>query len=122
MSRALMRFISSIEKSTGLSAPQPIRFLKVRQQSAPGKGGPASRARARPLANGALALQTHGNAHAATNAERGETLLGVAPLHLEKQRHENARAGGADRVTDGDRATIDVDLGGVPAEVLVDGA
>src|SRR5215475_6134458 len=65
---------------------------------------------------------THRDAHAAADAERGEALLGVALLHFVQQRHQHAGAGGADRVTDRDRAAIDVDLGGIPAEVLVDGA
>src|SRR5208282_3028520 len=69
-----------------------------------------------------LSLHAHRNTHAAANAQRGEPLLGVALLHLVKQRHQNARAGRADRMAERDGAAIDVDLGGVPAEVLVDGA
>src|SRR6476660_9439355 len=65
------------------------------------------------------ALDAHGDAHAPADAKRGETFLGVAPLHLVQQRDENARAGCADRVADGDGAAIDVDLLGVPAKILV---
>src|SRR6185437_6915520 len=69
-----------------------------------------------------LPLHAHGNAHAAADAERCEALLGVALLHLVEQRRQDARAGCADRMADGDGAAIDVDLGGIPGEILVDGA
>ena len=39
-----------------------------------------------------------------------------------QQRGQHARAGRADRMADRDRAAVDVDLAGVPAEVLVDRA
>ena len=71
---------------------------------------------------GLTALHAHRNAHAAADAQRGEALLGVAPLHLVEQRHQHARAGRADRMADRDRAAVDVDLVGVPAEILVDRA
>ena len=67
-----------------------------------------------------LAFQRHGDAHAAADAQRREALLGVPLLHLMQQGDQDARARGADRVADGDRAAVDVHLGGVPAEVLVD--
>src|SRR5438270_2613613 len=69
-----------------------------------------------------VACKAHGDAHAATDAQRGKTLLGIAFLHFVEQRYENARAGGADRMADRNRAAVDVDLRGVPTEVLVDGA
>src|SRR6267154_486133 len=69
-----------------------------------------------------LSLHAHRDAHAAADAERGEALLGIAPLHLVQQRHQHARTGSADRMAERDRAAVDVDLGGIPAEVLVDGA
>src|SRR5215468_6331839 len=65
---------------------------------------------------------THRDAHATADAERGETLLGVALLHFVQQRHQHAGAGSADGMADRDRAAIDIDLAGVPAEILVDGA
>ncbi len=71
-------------------------------------------------ATNASALDAHRNAHAAADAKRGEALLGVALLHLIDQRGEDARARGADRVADRDRAAVDVDLVGVPAELLAD--
>ena len=37
-------------------------------------------------------LDAHGDAHAATDAQRGETFLGIALLHLMQQRDEDARA------------------------------
>ena len=67
-----------------------------------------------------VARETHRNTHAAADAERGEAFLGIALLHFVQQRHQHARARCTDRVADRDRAAIDVDLGGIPAEVLVD--
>src|SRR4051794_14316654 len=66
-----------------------------------------------------LALHAHGDTHAAADAERREALLGIAPAHLVQQRCQHARAGSADRVTERNRAAVDVDLLGIPAEVLV---
>src|SRR5262245_55070658 len=54
-----------------------------------------------------IALDAHGNAHAAADAQGGKSLLGVAPLHLEQQRVEHARAGSADRMPNGDGAAVD---------------
>src|SRR5229473_1217059 len=68
------------------------------------------------------ALHAHGDAHAAADAQRGEAFLGVAPRHLVEQRHQDAGAGCADRMPERDGAAIDVDLAGVPAEILVDRA
>src|SRR5277367_972212 len=67
-------------------------------------------------------LYAHGDAHAAADTERGEPLFRVALLHLVKQRHQDARAGGANGMADRDRAAIDIDFAGVPTEVLVDRA
>src|ERR1700760_3375847 len=64
----------------------------------------------------------HSNTHATADAQRGEALLGVALLHFVEKRHQHARAGGANGMADRDRAAIDVDLAGIPAEVLVDRA
>src|SRR5687767_3258842 len=73
-------------------------------------------------AAGSVALDAHGDAHAAADAKRRKAPLRVAPLHLEKQGREHARAGRPDRMADGDRPAIDVDDVGVPAEILVDRA
>src|SRR5262245_26708135 len=70
----------------------------------------------------ALPLDAHCNAHATTDAERGETLLRIALLHLVQECDEDTGARRTDRMADGDRAAVDVDLGGIPAEVLVDRA
>src|ERR1700745_1325852 len=75
-----------------------------------------------PLGNGSVACDAHRDAHAAADAQRGEALLGIALLHLVQQRDQHARAGRADRMTDRDGAAVDVDLTGIPAEVLVPGA
>src|SRR6476646_11569834 len=69
-----------------------------------------------------LAFDAHCNTHAAADAERGEALLGIALLHLVEQRHQYAGTGSADGMADRDRAAIDVDLGGIPAQILVDRA
>src|SRR3954467_12447899 len=67
-----------------------------------------------------VACDAHGDSHAAADAQSGEALLGIALLHFVQQRDQHAGAGSADRVADRDRAAIDVDLGRIPAEVLVD--
>src|SRR5580692_5767124 len=64
----------------------------------------------------------HCDAHAAADAQRGEALLYIALLHLVQQRHQHAGARRADRMAERDRAAVDVDLRGIPAEVLVDRA
>src|SRR4051794_32750623 len=64
-----------------------------------------------------IACEAHRDAHAAADAQRGEALLGIALLHLMQQCHQHARAGGADRMADRNRAAVDVDLSGIPAEV-----
>jgi hypothetical protein len=45
-------------------------------------------AKLRPRAGSAL--DAHGDAHAAADAQRGQALLGVAALHLVQQRDEDA--------------------------------
>src|SRR3546814_4910448 len=62
-----------------------------------------------------IALDAHGNAHAAADAERGKALLGVALGHLVQQGDQNAGARGADRVAEGDGAAVHVHLRRVPA-------
>src|SRR3954467_11257883 len=90
------------------------------------KSGTLSNAEHRPWRRASrarsAALDAHRDAHAAADAERGETLLGIAPLHLVEERDQHARAGRADRMADRDRAAVDVDPGRIPAEILVDGA
>src|SRR5262245_34571086 len=55
--------------------------------------------RARPVL---VPCQAHGDAHAAADAQRGEALLRITLLHFMQQRHEDAGAGGADRMADRD--------------------
>src|SRR3954447_19326427 len=69
-----------------------------------------------------LSLDGQCNAHATPDAQRGDALLGVAALHFVQQRHQDAAARRTNGVTDRDRAAIDVDLAGVPAHLVVDGA
>src|SRR3954469_2392986 len=68
------------------------------------------------------ARDAHRNSHAAADAQRRQALFGVTFLHFVEQRDENARAGRADRMTERDRAAIDVDPVGVPAEIPVNRA
>src|SRR5262249_13875953 len=67
-------------------------------------------------------FDAHRNAHAAADTQRGQALFRVALLHLVEQRDQHAPARGADRMAERDPPAVDVDLRGVPAEVLVDGA
>src|SRR5580692_7177505 len=69
-----------------------------------------------------VARDAHRNSHAAADAQRRKALLRVTLLHFVEQRHQNARARRADRMAERDRATIDVDPGGIPAEIMVDRA
>src|SRR5882724_10969691 len=64
-------------------------------------------------------FDTHGDAHAAADAERCQAFLGVAPGHFMEQRHQHPRARGADGMAQRNGAAIDVHLAGVPAEFLV---
>mgnify|MGYP007082310596 CR=1 FL=1 len=54
------------------------------------------------------ALDRQRHAHAAADAQRSNALLGVASLHFVQQGHKDAATRGADGVTDGDRAAVDV--------------
>src|SRR5262245_49418828 len=65
------------------------------------------------------AFDANRDAHAAANAHGGDALLRVPLLHLIKQRHQDAPAGSADRMTDGDRAAIHIDFARVPAKALI---
>ena len=47
--------------------------------------------------------------------------FGIAPDHFIKQRHENARAAGADRMAESNRAAVDVHLRGIEFELFHDG-
>src|ERR1700682_198827 len=66
-----------------------------------------------------LPFNTHGDAHAAADAQRRQPLLGVTPAHLMKERHQHPRTRGADGMAECNGATIDVDLAGIPAQFLV---
>jgi len=63
-----------------------------------------------------------GVALSATAAESSGADPTAAALELEGEVEYEARTGHADRVTEGDGAAVDVDLVGVPANALVDGA
>src|SRR5437763_2321958 len=68
------------------------------------------------------AFDAHRNSHAAADAQRREALLHAALLHFVEQGHEDARPGCPDRMAQRDRAAIDIDPIGVPAEIAVDRA
>src|SRR5205809_158338 len=61
------------------------------------------------------ALHDHRDPLATAYAQRRQAALGIAALHLVQQRHQDARAASADRVTQRDRASIYVDAVPVPA-------
>src|SRR6266403_69221 len=69
-----------------------------------------------------VAFDAHRNSHAAADAQRRQALLGVTLLHFVEQRHQNARARCADRMTERDRPAINVDPVRIPAEIPVDRA
>ena len=59
-----------------------------------------------------------GNTHAAADAQGGQALLGIGPFgHLMEQGDDDAGAGAADRVADGDGAAVDIDLLHVEAQL-----
>src|SRR3546814_11940163 len=63
------------------------------------------------------ALDDDGGGHAAAGAHRDEAALEVAALELVEHGADEHRAGGADRVAEGHRAAVDVDLLAVDLEV-----
>ena len=65
------------------------------------------------------AVDDEGDAFAAADAEGGDAALRVALLHCVEEGDEDAGAGSADGVAEGDGAAVDVDAGGVEAEELV---
>src|ERR1700744_997126 len=67
-----------------------------------------------------LAFHRECDAHTAADAECRETFMCAATLHLMQKSDKNARARCADRVADGDRAAVDIDDAGIPAEILID--
>jgi hypothetical protein len=68
------------------------------------------------------ALKGQRHAHAATDAQSGQAFFGIAALHFVQQGHQNTAAGCTNRVPNGDRATIDIDLEWVNAQRLIDRA
>ena len=69
-----------------------------------------------------LSAPAPSNTHATADAQRGQALLGIAALHFVLQGHQNTATRRADRVANGDGATIHVDLGRVNGQFLVHGA
>src|SRR3989442_7148850 len=58
---------------------------------------------------------------AAAEAESGDAALEIAASELVEQRDENARAGSADGMADGDGAAVHVDIFGIELELARDG-
>src|SRR5690606_33091912 len=71
------------------------------------------------LSTAQSSFHAHGDAHAAANAQGSQTLPGPPALHLMEQRCQHTCSGSSDRVADSDRAAINIDDVGVPAELLV---
>src|SRR5512144_372207 len=69
-----------------------------------------------------VAFEARCNAHSPANAECGKPFLRIASLHFVKQRRQDARAGGTNRVADGNGTAIDVDLRRIPTEIFVNRA
>ena len=66
------------------------------------------------------ALDDRRDAHAAADAQRDEAGRLVAPLELVEDGAEQHRAGGAERVAEGDRAAVDVDASrGMPRSRMI---
>src|SRR3972149_2979887 len=63
------------------------------------------------------ALEGHGHGATTTEAEGGEGMTASAPPQLVEQGGHDARAAGADGVSQGDRAAVDVHLRPVEAEL-----
>src|SRR3954451_6244030 len=80
----------------------------------------ARRARARMI-SGLRALDREPDSIAATEAKCSNAFLDVAPLHFIKQRDQDASAARADRVAEGDRSAVHVDLVEVQTEFAGDG-
>src|SRR5689334_16735855 len=74
------------------------------------------RSRSKKAASAAIDLDDHRVALAAARADRGAAQAAAPPAQLEHERAEDARARGADRMAEGDRAAVDVDLVLVDAE------
>src|SRR5690349_18822363 len=64
------------------------------------------------------ALDDHGGDHARTDAQSDNTGREVAALKLVDQRCQKHRAGSSERVTQRDRAAVDVDLAVIDVESL----
>src|SRR5690606_22753462 len=61
------------------------------------------------------------HALAAADAQSGQAAASVAALHFVEQADQDAAAGGADGVAEGDGTAVDVDLGAVPVQFAADG-
>src|SRR2546425_5404461 len=93
--------------------------------SSPGlqKSQKAGRSMLRPYKEMTLlpAFHCQGDGVAAAEAESSDAALEVAASELVEQGDENARAGGADGMADGDCAPIDVDFFGIEFQLARDG-
>ena len=64
-------------------------------------------------------LEAHCDTHATTDTQRGQAAFGLASLHFKQQSVQDPAAGGADGVTDGNRAAVDVHNSWIPAHVFI---
>src|SRR6185437_3512386 len=99
---------------TSMPASRKARAMILAPRSWPSSPGLATTTRILPF-GGASAdtvsdLQDDGVALPAAGADRGAAVAAAAPAQLVDERADDARAGSADRVSERDGATVDVDL------------
>src|SRR5665213_3185625 len=89
----------------------------------PTEGGLAHRAKRYRLASASPHLEETGGTHAAADAHRDDDVFDVAPLAFQERVHRHAGAAQAVRVTDRDRAAVDVEalVGNAQLVAAVDG-
>ena len=68
-----------------------------------------------------IVAESYGRCLTAADTQAGQPAFGIAPHHFMQQGHENTATGCANRMAQGNRAAINVDLAGIPAHFLVDG-
>src|ERR1700722_13508485 len=105
---------------TSMPASRKARAMILAPRSWPSRPGLATTTRILPL-GGASAdtcsdLQDNRVALSAAGADRGAAVAAAATAQLVDERADDARAGSADRVTEGNSTTVDVDLVLVDAE------
>src|SRR5665213_2237891 len=101
---------------TSMPASRSARAMILAPRSWPSRPGLATTTRIFPLASAMSDLDDDGVALSAAGADRGATEAATATAQLVDKRADDARAGRADRVTERNGATVDVDAVLVDAE------